>query len=76
MEHKTVLEECYKVILLNAKTCLQQPDLYEGQELDKQFIDLYLENSGFLSGLYLFTFYPTIPTFNNPTENAFENFVR
>ncbi|KAH3871035.1 ubiquitin conjugation factor E4 A-like [Dreissena polymorpha] len=34
---------CMAVILLNSKTCLQQPELYPSQRVHQQFIDLYME---------------------------------
>ena len=47
-----VLRRSTEVILLNAKTCMQQTELYPSQVLHQQFIDLYLENNHFLSGMY------------------------
>lgn len=45
---KTEVEKCKAVLVMNAKTCLQQPDLYE-QNLCKQFIDIYQLEDSFLS---------------------------
>ena len=42
--------KCEEVILLNAKTCLQQSELYPAQLLHKQFVELYLEQNDYLSG--------------------------
>lgn len=47
--HKRILDRCMEVILLNAKTAMQQPDLYPGQVIHQQFLDLYLEYSHFLT---------------------------
>ncbi|XP_053392702.1 ubiquitin conjugation factor E4 A-like [Mercenaria mercenaria] len=44
-----VLQRSIEVILLNAKTCMQQAELYPSQVLYQQFIDLYMENNHFLS---------------------------
>ncbi|KAL3875775.1 hypothetical protein ACJMK2_033692 [Sinanodonta woodiana] len=40
---KGKLSKCQEVIILNAKTCLQQCDLYPTQNIHKQFISLCLE---------------------------------
>ena len=44
------MAKCEEVILLNAKTCLQQSELYPAQLLHKQFVELYLEQNDYLSG--------------------------
>lgn len=41
------IKKCKSVIVMNAKTCLQQPDLYE-QNLTKQFIDIHQSEDSFL----------------------------
>lgn len=46
------LMKCEEVILLNAKTCLQQSELYPAQLLHKQFVELYLEQNDYLSGKF------------------------
>lgn len=48
-KYMDVMGRSIEVILLNAKTCMQQSELYPGQVLHQQFIDLYLENSHYLS---------------------------
>ncbi|XP_076074488.1 ubiquitin conjugation factor E4 A-like isoform X2 [Mytilus galloprovincialis] len=45
---KAEMNKCKAVIVMNAKTCLQQPDLYE-QNLSKQFVDIYQSEDSFLS---------------------------
>ena len=42
------IKKCKAVIVMNAKTCLQQPDLYE-QNLTKQFVDIYQSEDSFMS---------------------------
>ncbi|KAL4240196.1 Ubiquitin conjugation factor E4 A [Mactra antiquata] len=47
--YEETMKKCEAIILLNAKTCLQQAELYPGQVLHQQFIDLYLENNHYIS---------------------------
>ena len=64
--------KCEEVILLNAKTCLQQSELYPAQLLHKQFVELYLEQNDYLSGNF-FRFRNSttfIFVFVSPTEQV------
>ena len=49
-KYSQVVARCEEVILLNAKTCLQQSELYPTQLLHKQVVQLYLEQNDYLSG--------------------------
>ena len=42
------IKKCKAVIVMNAKTCLQQPDLYE-QNLTTQFVNIYQSEDSFMS---------------------------
>ncbi|XP_050393644.1 ubiquitin conjugation factor E4 A [Patella vulgata] len=44
------IKECKSVIILNAKTCLLQTELFPSQSLYQQFIDVYLQESGAVFG--------------------------
>ncbi|XP_021351085.1 ubiquitin conjugation factor E4 A-like isoform X3 [Mizuhopecten yessoensis] len=45
-EFASELATCQEVMVLNARTSLQQPDLYQGQDPRTQFIQLYQEEMG------------------------------
>lgn len=45
------LKKCQEVMVQNARTCLQQPDLYLGQDPRAQFIQLYQEEEGGMLGV-------------------------
>lgn len=60
---KTEVQKCKAVLVMNAKTCLQQPDLYE-QNLSKQFIDIYQSEDSFLSCKYFLDIHGIIKIHN------------
>jgi len=51
-EAKSDVEKCQYVVLQNCKTCLQQPEMFTGQSIPEQFVDLFVESRDLL-GLYI-----------------------
>ncbi len=49
-----VFEDIRKLFIDHSKTAISLPDLYEGQDLSKQWLDLLLDSQGNSTYFFLF----------------------